>query len=134
MQEKGGLASLDTTVVEYCLEEINQNTVQNKAVGELHSLATALIGLGELKTLKCIYRKKIILFCHPQNTHIHTVLITELCLSLAEHQRHSGEFFKRHLRGCHAAQCFQFNFACHTKVQVLRSLTRPLLHMKNSNS
>lgn len=34
--------------------------------------------------------------------------------------------FKKHLRGCHAAQCFQFHFACHTKVQVLLSLPRPL--------
>lgn len=49
MQEKGGLASWDTTVGEYCSGEINQNTVQNKAVGRLHSLPDALIQQRELK-------------------------------------------------------------------------------------
>lgn len=122
---------------EYCSGEINQNTVQNEVVGRLHSLTTALIGQMELKTLKCIYRK--IHISLPSTTHTHAQCDRQRTLSLSRRapvpfRRVKKKKKKKHLRGCRAAQCFHFHFTCHTKVQVLLSLPRPFLHMKNSSS
>lgn len=111
MREKGKARFLRHNSREYC--SANQSVYCTEQGGGGCILEQPLWCKKELKTQKYIYRKAYFAtFKTPSSS--------QNCLNHMQTPTIQG-VFKKHLRGCHTAQCFQFHLARRTKVQVLSS-------------
>lgn len=112
MREKGKARFLRHNSSEYC--SANQSVYcTEQGGGGAAFLSNHFDAKRNLKHKNIFTGRHILLLskhCHPHRT------VSTTC-----RLRLFREFLKKHLRGCHTAQCFQFHLAHCTKVQVLSS-------------